>query len=62
MDVERSYTRQGISTLVINDNVELIDHSNPSEEKEYTGSDAISALKEMVLKNSKHCGAPRCLL
>lgn len=48
MDMERSYTRKGITTLAVNDDVKLVDKSNPLGEKEYTGSDAVSALKEMV--------------
>lgn len=48
MDMERSYTNQGVTTLAVSDDVKLIDRRNPSEEKEYTGSDAISVLKELV--------------
>ena len=48
MDMERSYTRQGITSLLVSDAVKLIDRRNPSEDKEYTGSDAVNALIEMT--------------
>lgn len=48
MDMERSYTSHGMSDLVVSDGVKLTDKSNPSEEKEYIGSDAIDALKELL--------------
>lgn len=55
MDMERSYTRQGIASIAVSDNVKLIDSRNPAEEKEYTGSDAVSALKEIVKEYPLTC-------
>lgn len=48
MDMEKSYTSHGMTTLTVGDNIKLTDRSNPDEEKEYTGSDAVDALKELV--------------
>lgn len=48
MDMESSYTRCGLANLAVSDNVKLIDDRDPAEEKVYTGSDAVSALKEIV--------------
>lgn len=48
MDMEKSYKSHGMTTLTVDDNVKLIDKSNPSEEKEFSGSDAVDALKEML--------------
>lgn len=48
MDMERSYSRHGIASFSVNDDVRLVDNSDPSEEKDYTGSDAISALNAML--------------
>lgn len=48
MDMERSYTRHGMADLTVSDDVKLIDKHDPSEEKEYVGSDAVSTLKKIV--------------
>ena len=48
MDMEGSYARQGIASLPVSDNVKFIDHSDPTVEKEYTGSEAVAAIKEKV--------------
>lgn len=48
MDMQSSFTRQGISTLAVSDDLKLFDHYDPTEEKEYTGSDAVDALKAIV--------------
>lgn len=55
MDMERSYTLQGVTTLDVSDNVKLIDNSDPSETKEYTGNDALLALKDMLEKYPLNC-------
>lgn len=52
MDMEKSYTNHGFVTLAVNDDVKFIDGSNPTEEKEYKGKDAIVALKELLKKSS----------
>lgn len=48
MDMESSYARRGIAGIAVSDNVKLIDNRDPAEEKVYTGSEAVSALKEIV--------------
>lgn len=48
IDMERSYTRHGVTSLSVSDDVKLIDKRDPSGDKEYTGSDAVSTLKDMV--------------
>ena len=48
MDLERSYTLHGITTLAVSDSVKLIDKYDLSEEKEYAGAEAVSALKDIV--------------
>lgn len=55
MDMEKSYSRKGIAKLSVSDKVKLVDKSNPSENKEYTGNDAISALKKMTENYSLNC-------
>lgn len=55
MDMERSYTCHGEASLTVSGEVKLIDKRNPSEDKEYTGSDAVFALKEMVHKEPLNC-------
>lgn len=55
MDMERSYTRQGIADLTVSDDVKLTDKHDPSADKEYMGSDAVSALKEMVKEYPLTC-------
>lgn len=55
MDMERSYSCHGVANIDVNDDVKFIDKSDPSEEKVYTGSDAISALKEMVSEYPLNC-------
>ncbi|MCQ2535806.1 MAG: hypothetical protein MJ110_02430 [Lachnospiraceae bacterium] len=48
MDLDRSYTRQGIASLEVSENVKLTDSYDPTEDKEYEGADAVNALKEIV--------------
>lgn len=48
MDMERSYTSHGMSDLIVSADLKLTDKSNPSEEKEYIGSDAVDALKGLL--------------
>lgn len=48
MDMDRSYSRQGIASLSVSENVKLIDSYDPTEDKEYEGTDAVLALKEIV--------------
>ena len=48
MDMEVSFTRRGIVDIGVIDDVKLFDNRDPFEEKEYAGSDAIAALKEIV--------------
>lgn len=56
MDVQRSYTRQGITSLVAADNIKVIDNcDDPVEGKEFTGSDVVAALKEMTAEYSLTC-------
>lgn len=52
MDMEKSYTCQGVATLTVSDDVKFVDKRDMSEEKEYIGSDAISELKN-VLKEDR---------
>lgn len=55
MDMERSYTRQGIVNFVVSDDLKFVNKSDPTEEKEYTGSEAVSALKELVNEYPLNC-------
>lgn len=55
MDMERSYTLHGMTNLSVSDNVKLTDKSDPTEDKEYTGNDAIAALKELVSDYPLNC-------
>lgn len=55
MDMERSFTCHGISTLDISDDMKFIDNSEPSEVIENTGSDAVRALKAFVDKYPLTC-------
>lgn len=51
MDVQRSYTLQGVADLAVSENVKLIDSYDPTEDKEYTGNEAVSVLKTIVEEN-----------
>lgn len=55
MDSIGSYSRHGITSIAVNNDVKFIDKYDPSEEKEYTGSDTISALKEIVAEYPLTC-------
>ncbi len=55
MDMDVSYTRQGVTSIAVSDNVKFIDNRDPAEEKVYTGSDAIAALKEIVKEYPLTC-------
>lgn len=55
MDMERSYTLQGVTSLAVSKELKLTDKYDPSEDKVYTGSDAVMALKEIVEKDSLTC-------
>ena len=56
MDVQRSYTRQGMTTLAAADNIKVIDnYDDPDVGKEYTGSDVVPALKEMTAEFPLTC-------
>lgn len=55
MDMERSYTLRGVATLAVSEDVKLIDNYDPSEEKVYAGSEAVSALKEIVSEYPLYC-------
>lgn len=45
---ERSYSSRGIANLSLSENIQLVDDFDPAESKEFTGSNAITALKEIV--------------
>lgn len=55
MDMESSYKRQGIANLSVSDNLKLTDNYDPTTEKVYTGSDAVSAFKEIIKDQSLYC-------
>lgn len=55
LDMERSYTYHGVTTLGISDSVKLIDGRDPMESKEYVGSEAISVLKEILEEYPLNC-------
>lgn len=55
VDMERSYTFQGTTSLVVSDDVKFIDKQDPSEDKEYTGSDAVLALTELIKEHPFTC-------
>lgn len=55
MDMDGSYSRQGIISAAVSDSVKLIDNHDPTDEKEYSGSDAVSALKEIVKEYPLTC-------
>lgn len=55
MDMEKSYTGHGMTTLALSGDIKLTDKSDPSEEKEYIGSDAVVALKELVSEYPLNC-------
>ena len=55
MDMERSYTIHGVANLTVSDDVKLTDKRDLSDEKEYTGKDAISVFKEMIHEEPLNC-------
>lgn len=56
MDMESSYTRQGIANLTVSDNVKLIDyHDDIYDGIEYSDKDAIMTLKEIVKEYPLTC-------
>lgn len=55
MDMDRSYTRHGVTSFKVSDNVKFMDHYDPTEEKVYTGTDAVSAIKEACEKTYLNC-------
>ncbi len=55
MDMERSYTTHGMTKLAVSDDLKLTDNSDPSEEKVYTGSEAVPALIELIRDYPLNC-------
>lgn len=56
MDMQRSYTSQGITKLAVADNVKVTDnYDDPNVGKEYTGSDVVTVLKEMTADYPLNC-------
>lgn len=52
-EMDRSYSSLGIINLAVCDDVNFIDSSEPQEDKQYSGSDAISALRNLIEEGSQ---------